>query len=107
MPSAYVLFVHMINIFQVPPHIVAGDAILVNTEDDCYIERLVGLLKVQAFDDKNMTLAMLFFGKMILAILLSISPSCIYEIDYCAPSLRGDICLPLLLCSAFLWFSVS
>ncbi|KAK2395130.1 elongation factor P (EF-P) family protein [Trifolium repens] len=37
---------------EVPPHIVAGDAILVNTEDDCYIERLVGLLKVQAFDDK-------------------------------------------------------
>jgi hypothetical protein len=80
MPSAYVLFIHMINIFQVPPHIVAGDAILVNTEDDCYIERLVGLLKVQAFDDKNMTLAMLFFGKMILAILLSISPSCIYVV---------------------------
>lgn len=52
-PSAYVLFVHMINIFQVPPHIVAGDAILVNTEDDCYIERLVGLLKVKAFDDKT------------------------------------------------------
>nr|XP_027190760.1 uncharacterized protein LOC101506432 isoform X1 [Cicer arietinum] len=24
---------------EVPPHIVAGDAILVNTEDDCYIER--------------------------------------------------------------------
>ncbi|KAL5063272.1 hypothetical protein RYX36_025009 [Vicia faba] len=29
----------MINIFQVLPHTVAGDAILVNTEDDCYIER--------------------------------------------------------------------
>ncbi|XP_058787177.1 uncharacterized protein LOC131661601 [Vicia villosa] len=24
---------------EVPPHIIAGDAILVNTEDDCYIER--------------------------------------------------------------------
>lgn len=44
MLTAWVLFIHMINIFQVPPHIVAGDAIVVNTEEDSYIERFVGLL---------------------------------------------------------------
>lgn len=34
----------LINDLQVPPHIVAGDAIVVNTEDDSYIERLVGVI---------------------------------------------------------------
>lgn len=82
-------FVHMFN-FQVPPHIVAGDAILVNTEDDCYIERLVGLQKVKAFDDK-------FFDTFYS---LSISHSCIYEIYLC-PFIKGDICLPHLPNSIF------
>ncbi|KAL9332861.1 hypothetical protein ACSQ67_002471 [Phaseolus vulgaris] len=34
----------LINYLQVPPHIVPGDAIVVNTEDDSYIERLVGVI---------------------------------------------------------------
>ncbi|KAK7340983.1 hypothetical protein VNO80_23907 [Phaseolus coccineus] len=48
----------------VPPHIVPGDAIVVNTEDDSYIERTVGLvcaqrnqvnviLILEILDDKN------------------------------------------------------
>ncbi|RYR28267.1 hypothetical protein Ahy_B01g052384 isoform A [Arachis hypogaea] len=38
-------------IVEVPPHIVAGDAIVINTEDDSYLERLVGPKHSNSNDD--------------------------------------------------------
>ena len=58
---------------QVPPHIVAGDAIVVSTEDDSYMERLVGVV-----NSKHLMIKL-----MLLSISLSIIHCCVCELDCC------------------------